>query len=157
MFQISTDADFAPQREGDRNKKHLRNHLVRTLEGVTIEAYTCMMTQACKEENSEDLLAMLRPEVFKALADPNRQQILVRLAGGNSERTVTEVAGCCSVDLSVVSRHLANLRDAGIVRSQKRGKEVFYTLEAHSLVSRLRAIADAIERCCGGEGAYKDE
>ena len=102
-------------------------------------------------------MATLRPEVFKALADPNRQAILARLAGGNGEHTVTEVSGCCSVDLSVVSRHLANLRNAGIVRSRKRGKEVFYTLEADSLVSQLRAIADAIERCCSGEGAWKDE
>ncbi len=53
------------------------------------------------------------------------------------------------MDISVVSRHLATLRDAGVLQAERRGKEVFYTLKASSLVSTLRAIADAIETCCG--------
>jgi chemosensory pili system protein ChpA (sensor histidine kinase/response regulator) len=43
--------------------------------------------------------------MFSALADPTRLAILTSLAIGGSG-TVSEVAGCCPVDLSVVLRHL---------------------------------------------------
>ena len=93
---------------------------------------------------------MLSPQLFRALCDPNRLTILARLAECCGSLKVSEVADCCPVDISVVSRHLATLRDAGILQSEKRGKEVFYTLKARSLVTTLRAIANAIEACCGG-------
>ena len=35
--------------------------------------------------------------------------------------TVTEAAGCCPVDLSVVSRHLATLKEAGILQADLNG------------------------------------
>lgn len=90
----------------------------------------------------------LSPPFFKALGDPNRLAILVALAGGGGERAVSEVAGCCPVDLSVVSRHLRILRDAGVVEARKRGKEVFYRVRFDSLVALLRNLADALEACC---------
>jgi ArsR family transcriptional regulator len=62
--------------------------------------------------------------------------------------TVTEAAGCCPVDLSVVSRHLAVLRDAGVVKAEKHGREVHYSLPHRELADTLRAMADAVERCC---------
>ena len=90
----------------------------------------------------------LSPAFFKALGDPNRVSILASLAEGGHEQTVTEVATCCSVDLSVVSRHLHILRDAGILQADKRGKQVYYTVRARELVGLLRNLADALERCC---------
>lgn len=89
----------------------------------------------------------MSPRLFKALADPNRISLMMQLAGCGSA-TVGEAARCCPVDMSVVSRHLAVLREAGVVEHQKRGKEVHYRLRADVLVSTLRAIADAVESCC---------
>jgi len=51
--------------------------------------------------------------------------------------------------MSVVSRHLATLREAGVLASTRRGKEIFYEVRAPELVRTLRAIADAVEGCCG--------
>jgi ArsR family transcriptional regulator len=52
------------------------------------------------------------------------------------------------VDISVISRHLAILRDAGVVKAEKRGKQVFYQLNGEELAAALRAMADAVEACC---------
>jgi len=104
-----------------------------------------------------DLCRLLPPKLFKALCDPNRVAILSHLARATS-CTVSEVAECCPINLSVVSRHLAQLREAGILRAVKRGKEVHYSVCTDELVRTLRAIADAVEQCCPdlvGHGAKK--
>jgi len=96
---------------------------------------------------------LLSPKMFKALSDPNRVSILTRLAECCRPCSVSEIAECCPVDLSVVSRHLAILRDAGILEATKRGKEVFYSVCSQSIVDTLRKIANAIESCCPVDAA----
>ena len=73
-----------------------------------------------------------------------RHPLLARLAEGGREQTVSEVASCCPVDLSVVSRHLRTLREAGIVSADKRGKQVFYRVEVGRITSALRNLADDV-------------
>jgi len=101
---------------------------------------------------------LLRPRFFKALGDSNRIALLCSLADSGRPRSVGELADCCPTDISVVSRHLAALRDAGVLQAHKRGREVFYTVCCEEFVGTLRAIADAIEACCpakekGGPGS----
>jgi DNA-binding transcriptional ArsR family regulator len=102
------------------------------------------MLEAC----SAALARHLRPELFKALADPRRLALLAQLAVATEPLTVTQATGCCGVHISGVSRHLAALRDAGILRAEKRGREVAYQLDSETLVGALRGLADAIEACC---------
>lgn len=90
----------------------------------------------------------LDPLLFKALCDPTRVAVLNRLAELGGESTVGQIASCCPVDLSVVSRHLTQLREAGIVESDKRGKEVYYRVRYQELSASLRKLADAIDACC---------
>lgn len=52
----------------------------------------------------------LRPELFRALCDPNRIAVISRLATAAGPLTVTEISSCCGVHISGVSRHLATLR-----------------------------------------------
>jgi DNA-binding transcriptional ArsR family regulator len=89
----------------------------------------------------------LRPELFKALGDATRLEVLGRLISAPEPQTVSEIADCCGVHLSGVSRHLAMLRDAGIVRSEKVGREVRYEMDSQTLINALRELADAIEAC----------
>ncbi|MCZ7661466.1 MAG: metalloregulator ArsR/SmtB family transcription factor [Thermoleophilia bacterium] len=118
-----------------------------------------MMVQECKISPSDsaadgprvaccDLESELSVELFKALSEPNRAAILGTLATTGGQRTVGEIAECCTVDLSVVSRHLAVLRDAGILEAQKRGREVRYRLLVKPLADYLRRLADSLEACC---------
>ncbi|MDY7107583.1 MAG: metalloregulator ArsR/SmtB family transcription factor [Planctomycetota bacterium] len=91
---------------------------------------------------------LLDPPFFRALGDPNRLRLLTRLAGCCEPRTVTELSACCPVNISVVSRHLAILREAGIVDSERSGKEVRYRIRFDVLSRTFRQIADAIDDCC---------
>lgn len=86
--------------------------------------------------------------MFKALGDPNRMKILNNLCSRDCPCNVGEVACCCTVDLSVVSRHLSILKNAGIISATKRGKEVFYHVNRSEVAGKLRQIADLIEKPC---------
>jgi ArsR family transcriptional regulator len=88
--------------------------------------------------------------LFKVLSDPNRIKLLDHLCSCR-EANVGELSRCCSIDLSVVSRHLSKLKNVGVLRARKKGKEVFYDLKAKELVLILRELADEIEQthsCC---------
>jgi DNA-binding transcriptional ArsR family regulator len=98
-------------------------------------------------ECCSDLAGLIDPSLFRALADPHRVALLVRLGESGRPTTVTEAAECCPVDLSVVSRHLAVLRAAGVLRAAKKGREVRYTVSG-DLAASLRALADALDDCC---------
>lgn len=122
------------------------------------------MTQICNNQNSmknngkccKNIGDLLIPRFFKALCDPSRTSILARLLESCAPLNVTEIAGCCTVDISVVSRHLGVLRDAGIVNAEKRGKEVYYSVRYDILPTFLRQIADAIESCCPVKSKLED-
>lgn len=92
----------------------------------------------------------ISPGFFRALSDPTRLDLLVQLAACRRACTVGELAGCCPVDVSVVSRHLAILRDAGLLEATRRGKQVHYRVCYDVVTGTLRAVADAVERCCEG-------
>lgn len=93
---------------------------------------------------NQKIVDMMRPKFFKALCDPNRIAMLAWLCGCKSPSSVTEAAKCCNVDLSVVSRHLTLMKEAGIVHSQKQGKEVRYSVSP-GLADHLRKLADMID------------
>jgi DNA-binding transcriptional ArsR family regulator len=87
----------------------------------------------------------LQPELFHALADQTRLALLMRLVAAEGPQTVTELADCCGVHLSGVSRHLAMLRSAEILEAKKHGREVRYSLRRTQLANTLRVIADAVD------------
>ena len=126
-----------------------------------VVGYNCMVTQMSKKASTSPspsgcgtrIVDCLRPEFFKALCDPNRIAILIRLAQCCEPCTVSQIAACCPINVSVVSRHLAMLRDAGILDARKQGKEVRYSVRYATLVTTLRSMADAIEACCPAENA----
>ena len=83
-----------------------------------------------------------RADVFKALGHPSRLAIVDALAGG--ERCVCELNEAVDADLSTVSRHLAVLRNAGILSSEKRGNQVFYRLECPCIMSFYGCVESVI-------------
>ncbi len=106
-----------------------------------------------------DFEEILDPAIFRALGDTTRLSVLGRLAMTRGPLTVTEVASCCGVHLSGVSRHLKTLHDAGLVAAERQGREVRYRLRCDALSGALREVADALDRCaaaCCGPGAQED-
>src|SRR5689334_1130924 len=69
---------------------------------------------------------LLDPAFFKAFSDPTRVLLIACLAKCGRGCSVSEVAECCAVDFSVVSRHLSLLETAGVLESVKEGRTVFY-------------------------------
>lgn len=92
--------------------------------------------------------ALLDPALFKALADPTRASLLACLAKCGRACSVSEVAECCKVDFSVVSRHLALLARAGLLDTEKQGREVRYRVRFRDLAGTLRALASEFDACC---------
>ena len=101
-----------------------------------------------RKQSSARLASLFPAELLRAVSDPRRIEILSRLACARAPCTVSEIASRCPIDLSVVSRHLAVLRDAGVLESARTGREVRYTLQTARVVAALRALADALESCC---------
>ncbi len=92
--------------------------------------------------------ALLDPGLFKALCDPTRARLFGCLIKCAKACTVSEVAECCNVDLSVVSRHLQTLERAGVITGTREGRTVRYAVEYPRLCRTMRALADAVEQCC---------
>ena len=82
------------------------------------------------------------------MADETRLAVLARIAVAGKAMTVSEIKDCCGIHLSGVSRHLRQLRLAGLVQAEKEGREVRYRLQADEAITLLRGLADALE-CCG--------
>ena len=83
-----------------------------------------------------------RARVFKALAHPSRLVLVDALLEG--DRCVCELNELIDADLSTVSRHLAVLRHAGIVSSEKRGNQVFYHLVCPCVASFYSCVESVI-------------
>lgn len=96
---------------------------------------------------------LLEPELFRALSDPTRLSLIACIAKCARGCSVGEVAECCSVDFSVVSRHLALLSRAGVLEAEKEGRTVFYRVRYADLARTLRALAGAIEECAPAKNA----
>jgi ArsR family transcriptional regulator, virulence genes transcriptional regulator len=79
--------------------------------------------------------------LLKELANPSRLLILCQLIDG--EKSVGELGRAIDLSQSAVSQHLARLREARLVDTEKRGQMVYYRLcnmEARALLSTLYLI-----------------
>src|SRR6202789_2735376 len=70
-------------------------------------------------------------DVFNAIAEPQRRDILVLLRAG--ERPVTELARKLGMTQPGTSKHLRVLREVGLVQDRKAGKQRLYGLDARGL------------------------
>ena len=81
--------------------------------------------------------------VIKAMAHPTRLFIVDRLSNG--EKCVCELTNMIGADASTVSKHLSVLKNAGIVRDEKRGTQVFYTLEMPCVLNFFSCVQSVIK------------
>ena len=72
--------------------------------------------------------------VFKALADETRLSILKQLRD-QGEVCACDFRACCAVAQPTVSHHLKVLREAGLVKAEKRGLWVHYRLNEAKLAA----------------------
>jgi DNA-binding transcriptional ArsR family regulator len=76
--------------------------------------------------------------IIKALAHPTRLFIVDELAKG--ERCVCELTEMIDAEMPTVSRHLSQLKHAGIVEDEKRGSQVFYRLRVPCVLNFFKCV-----------------
>ena len=78
-------------------------------------------------------------DVFKALSDPTRRQVLQMLKSG--PLSAGELAAAFPVSKPTMSAHFGVLREAGLVSTEKSGKSVIYHLNVSVLEEALLGFA----------------
>ncbi len=88
-------------------------------------------------------------QMFKALAHPGRLLMVDELSRG--ERCVCELAALVGSEMPTVSRHLAQLKHAGIVDDEKRGAQVFYRLVTPCVMNFFKCVQAVQKNGNGGK------
>ena len=68
---------------------------------------------------------------FNAIAEPKRRQVLETLAAG--EQPVNDLVGALGWSQPVVSKHLAVLKEVGLVSMRQHGRQRFYKINGEAL------------------------
>lgn len=82
-------------------------------------------------------------KVFTALGDEHRQRILLLFEQGE-RLNVGQIAEVSTLTRSTVSHHLKVLREAGVLRSEKIGKEVWYWIDRNWLLNVFSNVIEYI-------------
>ena len=82
--------------------------------------------------------------VGKALSNGNRLELLEFLAQG--ERSVEDLATVSGLNVANTSRHLQQLRQAGLILNRKEGLKVFYRVSGDDVIELLDALRNVAER-----------
>ncbi|MBF0180180.1 MAG: winged helix-turn-helix transcriptional regulator [Magnetococcales bacterium] len=99
------------------------------------------MKQNYKDTIPETWRAMSK--VFVALGDEHRQRILLLFEPGD-RLNVGQIAAVSTLARSSVSHHLKILREAGILRAEKIGKEVWFEINRDWLLSVFDNVSNYI-------------
>lgn len=84
-------------------------------------------------------------KVYTALGDEHRQRILLTFEPGE-RLNIGQVVDVSTLSRSAVSHHLKILRDAGVLLSEKRGKEVYFWINKDFLIEAMETVVTFIRR-----------
>jgi ArsR family transcriptional regulator len=98
----------------------------------------------CIDTYAMDEITTLQADVLKTLANPRRLEIVHRLAQGPCE--VGRLAEELGISQPNVSQHLAVLRSAGVVDSEREGREMRYRLTDPDVVVACNVMRGVLQR-----------
>jgi DNA-binding transcriptional ArsR family regulator len=81
----------------------------------------------------------------KGIASPTRYQIVEVLMEG--PKSVSDIVTKIKLTQPAVSQHLRTLKACGLVQNNKRGQEVFYSLNARYMIDLLKHLSGDVEKC----------
>ncbi len=82
-------------------------------------------------------------QLLQAMADPVRLAIVRELVACADSVCACDFTACCSVSQPTVSHHLKVLREAGVVRTERRGTYIYYDL-APDFAQRWSALSASL-------------
>ncbi|KOY86848.1 ArsR family transcriptional regulator [bacterium 336/3] len=77
--------------------------------------------------------------ILKAIAHPIRIQI-VNLLHINTRMNVSELLEIIHIDQGLLSHHLINMKDKGILACEREGKNIYYSLKETAIVGVLECM-----------------
>jgi len=84
---------------------------------------------------------------FQGLGDPIRQQIIALLIDKES-MNVTQIAERILMSRPNVSHHLKVLRQSGLLKVEKKGTQMFYSLEFDEAIALMKQLVQFVEEEC---------
>lgn len=106
---------------------------------------TCIQTELQIEEHDTEYICNL----FKMLGDPKRLQVVCALMG--TRMCVAHLAERVGMEQSALSHQLRNLKNAGIIKSKKQGKQVYYSLDDAHITGIIQQAVDHSKHVRGGD------
>src|SRR6266571_2149788 len=94
------------------------------------------------EQEREEQLYRLQADLCQALADPTRLKLLSLL--GEKQRAVKDLIEATGERQAKISQHLAILRQRGIVRTQRIGTEIHYSLADPRILEACRITREVL-------------
>jgi ArsR family transcriptional regulator len=92
----------------------------------------------------EELAYKIKADFLRILSHPVRLQIIELLKNG--EKNVSSIVRVLRIPQSSLSRHLLNLKEAGILKSRQQGTTIFYDIEDYGIFQILRPIAQMLRK-----------
>lgn len=91
-------------------------------------------------------------EIFRALSNPNRLEIFLRLvsccppgtkceSGIGLRQCVGDLGKGLDIDSSTVSHHLRELRQSGLIRMERRGKNMLCWVDPETVIATVKLLA----------------
>ncbi len=90
----------------------------------------------------EDILGFI-----KSIASESRIKILLLFVDGQA-RTVNQITENIGLGQSTTSEHLTNMKRAGLLISEKQGKEVYYQPNRTQILQCLETLSTLLKDCC---------
>jgi DNA-binding transcriptional ArsR family regulator len=84
-------------------------------------------------------------ELWEAIADPTRRKLLDLLVARGSA-TATALTSDMPVTRQAITKHLGLLQRAGLIESERRGREVQYRIREQRLDEATKALSDVARR-----------
>jgi DNA-binding transcriptional ArsR family regulator len=98
--------------------------------------------EAIKEKMIEHETADRLSETFKALADPTRIKIIYALS--KKRLCVCDLSATLNMSQSAVSHQLRTLRNLKLVKFEKKGKSVYYSLDDEHILSMFKKCLEHV-------------
>jgi DNA-binding transcriptional ArsR family regulator len=95
-----------------------------------------------ESSNLQEEVTKLHADICSALADPTR--ILILYALSQKPRNVSDLASEVGISQPAASRHLKVLRDRGLVRAERQGPSVEYSLTDLRLIEALDLLREVL-------------
>ncbi len=86
-------------------------------------------------------------DFVKAIASESRIKILMLFLDGQ-EWTVNQIAEAAGLGQPTTSEHLALMKRAGVLVSEKQGKEVYYRPDRAQIIHYLETLSNLLKSCC---------